>query len=121
MGSISLKLYLDLALKVERFCHEKLINQNSRGKGPATADRWGGGGQNARLWKLGQGQVLKGLTIFFRSRSSMKWTLTGKIYTKYLGQALKVELLDFSQQTALQKKSLSSNLLKRNHNQVRPV
>ena len=38
MGSIPLKPDLDRALKVEHFWGEKPINQNNRGRGPATAD-----------------------------------------------------------------------------------
>ena len=38
-----LKLDLAYALKVERFYSKKPINRNSRGRGPATAYKWGGG------------------------------------------------------------------------------
>ena len=41
MGANPLKLDLDRALKVERVCREKPINQNIRGRGPATADMRG--------------------------------------------------------------------------------
>ena len=37
--------------------------------------------RNTVLSKLGQGQVFKGLTPVFRSRSSIQWTTTGSFYS----------------------------------------
>ena len=70
--------------------------------------------QNARLWELGEGQGFKELTPFLRSRSSMEWTLTVKFCTS--AELSKFSFLNFHSIICFTKKSVSSNLLKRNPN-----
>ena len=89
--------------------------ENSPVSKKSTADRRGGGegpdfrGKNTRLWELGQGQVLKGLTPFLgQDQAWSELQLVNFIqwseFSKYPCRALKVELFYFSQQELLYKK-----------------